>query len=70
MAQQGPVGRGHNVVGFGHFEKPKFNALIIGDMIFQLINPFVEEESFDKINRLSIQVQPVVYDSSNLHDRF
>ena len=25
--------------------KPNFNAIVIGDMVFQLINPFVKEES-------------------------
>ena len=39
MAQQ------RTVVGCGRFAKPKFSAIIIGDMMFQLINPFVEEES-------------------------
>ena len=45
MAQQCPIGRGQAVVGCGHFEKPKFNAIIKGDMMFQLINPFLKEES-------------------------
>ena len=45
MAQQGPIGRGQTVVGCGHFEKPKFSAIIIGDVMFQLINPFVKEKS-------------------------
>ena len=45
MAQQGPVGHGQTVVGCSHFEKPKFSDIIIGDMILQLINPFVKEES-------------------------
>ena len=35
MAQQGPVGRGQTVVGCGHIEKPKFSAIIKGDMMFQ-----------------------------------
>ena len=39
------IGRGRTVVGCGHCEKPKFSAIIIGDMVFQLINPFVKEES-------------------------
>ena len=79
MAQQGSVGRGKTVFWCGHFEKPKFSAIILGDMMFQLINPFIKEESLqnyhcsrlesvDMIYSLSIQVQPVVYGSSNLHD--
>ena len=75
MDQQGPVGHGQTVVGCGYIEKPKFSAIIIGDMMFQLINPLrgiiakFTLFKFDKINRLSIRDQPVVYDSSNLHDR-
>ena len=53
-----------------------FNTIVIGDMVFQLINPFIKEESqknkpcarlesIDKIYHLFILVQPVAYDSSN-----
>ena len=45
MAQQRPVGRGQTGVGCGHFEKPKFSAILIGDLMFQLINSSVKEES-------------------------
>ena len=45
MAQKRPIGRGQTVVGCGHFEKPKFSAIVIGGMMFQLINPIVKEES-------------------------
>ena len=48
MGQQGPVGCGQTAVGCGHFEKRNFNAMVVGDMMFQslqLINPFVENAS-------------------------
>ena len=45
MARQGAVERGHTAVGCGHFENKKLNAIVIGDMKLQLINPLVKEES-------------------------
>ena len=54
--------------------KPKFHAIVIVDMVFQLINLVVKEESLnnkpcarletaDKIYYLFNLVQPVAYDS-------
>ena len=76
MTQLRPIGCCQIVVGRGHFEKPKLSAFIKGDMMFQSINPFIKEESLQnqlwsrlesigKIYRLSIQVQLVVYNSTN-----
>ena len=45
MAQQGPVGRGQTIVGYGHFKKPSYNAIAKGDMMFHLIKPVVKEKS-------------------------
>ena len=54
MAKQGPGGRDQTVVMCGNFITiktsikfqliPNFNAIVIGDMMSQLINPFVKED--------------------------